>query len=439
MGQMRKLTRSSLVVASLLPVVASLLVLVVGRPNGPLIVVESGTVGTTPALCSSNPMCHVGPLTGGSVEIVGTPESYLAGQAYDLELEIQGLEFLTRVYGFQLVAFFPSDGSPAGKLVPLTAGTQIVKVAEQLPVLTHTDPLVSGRVSFRWIAPTTLDHGDVLIRVASNSADGNFSPTNDLINTDEVLIPAAGATPGTTFYFPQIGVGRADSIRFSTDLIFLNTGSPAGLDVRFFNSMGNPLQLSVRVGTGPLEQLTRIERDLGAGQTFRAHLSSDNQLEVGYAVVLTEEQVGGTALFTQTELLTERIQYQAGVPATRTLTAFSCPVQFDPAESNTGVALVRPPSEFVAAESVEVPLVLRLYDESFELLAIETILMLPGQHIPRFVSDFFSDFFELRSEPFRGSLTVESPVPVAPLTLLQTTVPTLAPFPVIPGRAADSQ
>ncbi len=380
-------------------------------------------------------MCHVGALTGGSVEIQGAPESYSAGETYDLELEILGLQFLTRVYGFQLVAFFQSDGSPAGSLIPVTPGTQIVNVAEQLPVLPHSDPLQSGRVTFRWIAPATLVGGQVIIRVASNAADGNFSPTNDLINTDEVLIPAAGET---TFYFPQIGVGAVDSIRFSTDLFFLNTGGEAPLLVRFFNSMGNPLQLSVKVGDDPFEQVTQIERTLGAGHTLVAQITGDDELEVGYAVVLTSAQVGGTALFTQTELPSERIQYQAGVPATGTLDGFSCPVQFEPALSNTGVALVRPPSEFVAADSGAAPLVLRLYDESFALIAVETLSMFPGQHTPRFVSDFFPDFFRLRLEPFRGSLTVESPVPVAPLTLLQTTVPTLTPFPVIPGRA-DSQ
>ena len=184
--------------------------------------------------------------------------------------------------------------------------------------------------------------------------------------------------------------------------------------------------------------MTQIERTLGAGHTLVAQITGDDELEVGYAVVLTSAQVGGTALFTQTELPSERIQYQAGVPATGTLDGFSCPVQFEPALSNTGVALVRPPSEFVAADSGAAPLVLRLYDESFALIAVETLSMFPGQHPPRFVSDFFPDFFRLRLEPFRGSLTVESPVPVAPLTLLQTTVPTLTPFPVIPGRA-DSQ
>ena len=162
---MKRIVRSWGAIPTLLPVMGSLVVLLLGRPNGPLIVVESGTILNSPSLCSSNPMCHVGILTGGRVEIQGAPDTYTPGISYPMTLEIEGIEFLTRVYGFQLIAFYQESGLSAGELVPQTQGTEIVQVPGEVSVLTHSDPLETGHVAFLWTAPETAA-GPVVLRGA---------------------------------------------------------------------------------------------------------------------------------------------------------------------------------------------------------------------------------------------------------------------------------
>ena len=90
--------------------------------------------------------------------------------------------------------------------------------------------------------------------------------------------------------------------------------------------------------------------------------------------------------------------------------------------------------------------VLRLYDESFNLIAVESLDLPSGAHQARFVFELFPEVLGPGGN-FRGSLTVQSDVPLAAVTLRQNDdpalgfpdeVPTLSAFPVIPGRAGES-
>ena len=103
---------------------------------------------------------------------------------------------------------------------------------------------------------------------------------------------------------------------------------------------------------------------------------------------------------------------------------------------DTGLALLDPPG------SGRATITLRLYDQSFNLIDDETFSLAGENHLPRFIKEFFSEV-EQASEML-GSLTVSSYVPLVSVTLRQNDdpaitfpdeVPTLATFPVIPGRS----
>ena len=103
---------------------------------------------------------------------------------------------------------------------------------------------------------------------------------------------------------------------------------------------------------------------------------------------------------------------------------------------DTGLALLNPPGSGTAT------ITLRLYDQSFNLIDDETLSLAGGNHLPQFIKEFFREV-EQASE-MQGSLTVSSDVPLVAVTLRQnddpgiafpSEVPTLATFPVIPGRS----
>ena len=130
------------------------------------------------------------------------------------------------IYGFQLAAVF-SDYTQAGALTAVTEET-IVDDVQGVQILTQTSPLVANAVDFQWTAPMEPKEGSVFLKVASNSANGNFSPTGDAINTLEVSIPL-GADTLTTFV-PVVlsAVGKNNSF-FTSELTLTNRGSEAAM------------------------------------------------------------------------------------------------------------------------------------------------------------------------------------------------------------------
>ncbi len=411
---------------------------IVGRPDGTAIPGEAGTVVQTPVLCSSLPDCHVdNPVNDiGNVEILNAPAEYEPGRTYDLGLEITGFRF-TRRYGFQLAAFFAGTESQAGTLEPTTPATARFDF-EGLQLLTHLEPLESGDVSFRWTAPDPAA-GPVTLRVASNSANNDNSERGDHIATAEVTIPPAQGFPELeVFYFPQIGVGTFSAggvpQQFTTELIFVDAGERSPLIVEVLDGSGSPLEVDVQVGAMQLPGQTRFETELAAGQAVKLTLTSAAPVQAGYARVTAAASVGGTAVFTQSET-GGRILYEAGVPASRPLERFSLAAQTEPGLSDTGLALVRPGSGGAPA-GAGAQVTLRLYDAGFQLLEETAVELAPGQHLPRFLTQFFPGLAGA-AESFQGSVTVSSDRPLAAVTLRQTVVPTLTAFPVIEGSAGS--
>jgi hypothetical protein len=242
------------------------------------------------------------------------------------------------------------------------------------------------------------------------------------------------------FYFPQIGDGTVGGIQFQTSLILVNTGPASDVVVEFFDSVGNPIDLSL----GGQPAAHGFEYRLDPGIAISTETSGTGELRVGYARVTADSGVGGTAVFTRKDAATGVVLYEAGVAASPTLTAFTVFVD-STGLRDTGLALVSPPlGHALPAQEGPPNVVMRLYDTSFQEIATTNVPLSEGAHLPRFIHEFFDAVPEARE--MQGTLTVQSDRPIAALTLRQTedparpfpqSVPTLTTFPVIPGAAEE--
>lgn len=242
------------------------------------------------------------------------------------------------------------------------------------------------------------------------------------------------------FYFPQIGDGTVGNITFQTSVIFVNTGSNAQISLEFFNSAGQPIQLTLLTSDSALGPSSSFNIPLSSGHAFSAQTPGTGQLQVGYARVTAPATVGGTAVFTRSDASTGTILYEAGVPASQTLNSFS--LFLDSLESkDTGLAIVNPPD----GGGQEANLTLTLYDKMFNQVATTDVVLAAGEHRPQFINEIFSDVQEEARE-MEGVVTLESSGrAVAAVTLRQNDsplefpdeVPTLTTFPVVPGAAGS--
>ena len=125
------------------------------------------------------------------------------------------------------------------------------------------------------------------------------------------------------FYLPHIGDGMAQIspellAQFQTTVVFVSTGEGGDVTVEFFTSSGDPLSLTLMTAEGDtLGPDSTLNITLGPGEAFSAETVGVDPLQVGYArVTSTDMSVGGTAVFTQSDVNTQEIIYEAGVPAT---------------------------------------------------------------------------------------------------------------------------
>ena len=232
------------------------------------------------------------------------------------------------------------------------------------------------------------------------------------------------------FYLPQIGDGVAGDDRFQTTMVFVSTGEGGDVTVEFFTSDGDPLALTLRTTEGDLGPDSMIPIPLGAGEAFSGQTLGVNDLVVGYArVTSTDTSVGGTAVFTQSSVGTGEIVYEAGVPATENLLEDFSFFLDSLGEKDTGLAMVNPPG------GQDANLSMGLFDKLFTPIATTAMALVGGQHLPRFVREFFADFASEASE-MEGVVVVESDQPLAAVTLRQNDGGRLlTAFPVVPGIA----
>jgi hypothetical protein len=168
-------------------------------------------------------------------------------------------------------------------------------------------------------------------------------------------------------------------------------------------------------------------------------------MQVGYARVFADSDVGGVVVFRRTDLTTGIPFYEAGVPASMELTKF-CLFVDSLGVRDTGFALVYPPQDggSSANEANDANVTLRLYDKQYNLIAeIALDPMAPGSHTARFVHEMFDDpGVKAQAQEMQGILVVESDQAMVAVTVRQNDdphrefpqeVPILTTFPVIPG------
>lgn len=140
--------------------------------------------------------CHGGGPIGGTLEILGLPQSYAINQEVTVTVKLTQASRLR--YGFQLTAI-DSTGKQAGTLIPTDNRTQTRTApvnGQTRQYINHTSTGTSpfqtgvGQWSFTWKAPTT-DVGTITFYVAGNAANGQGNQQGDSIYTTSKTI-----TPG---------------------------------------------------------------------------------------------------------------------------------------------------------------------------------------------------------------------------------------------------
>ena len=304
-------------------------------------------------------------------------------------------------------------------------------------------------------------NGDYRVLAGSPAVDaGNNDPPGGLTEFgidggDRVIGPAVdiGAyelnQAQEIYVFAQAADGVVGNIGFNMDFNVANLGANAtGFTLDFLDDNGQNMQLPVQglAGreTAPAgSQLTgSVSMRLDPGYSITLETTGVEELKSGYAVLRTGPGIGANAVFTRRDVATGTILLEAGVPATMTLqqaTVFANSL----GHLETGLAVVDG-NVGGAGPAGPVPdeIPVRLYDEAFNLVDETVLEMSGGEHLARFVSQFFPD--SEQAGEMRGVLTVESDVPLALVTLRQNDapgveypneVPTLAAFPVMEGRA----
>lgn len=133
--------------------------------------------------------CHFGsPLnSGGKLEIIGLPETYVPGTNYPLTIRLTSNQSATSPrWGFELTCARLSDGIGSGTLFP--EGLNVNLVASRTYVSQNVSHLYNGEhgsVEWQvsWTAPDSSE-GPVGFYAAGNASNGNFQAgAGDLIYT----------------------------------------------------------------------------------------------------------------------------------------------------------------------------------------------------------------------------------------------------------------
>jgi len=217
--------------------------------------------------------------------------------------------------------------------------------------------------------------------------------------------------------FPQVANGAFPGGSFLSNLLVVNrTAATVSARIRFYKSDGSAF--SLRLGDGR----TGSEFPFTVAEGGSALLQTDGsgELSVGYARLTASAPVGGTILFTQLDAGGKTL-VEAGVGASPAGTRFVIPVLYRKGSANTGVA-------FANATGQATDLTLTLRDKAGLSVETATLHLGPGQHIPKFASELFSQL--ATRDDFAGVLEAESANPVSAVALkLQGAIMTT--FPVI--------
>ncbi len=291
-------------------------------------------------------------------------------------------------------------GVSQGTLV-LEPGHHLPRFVDQLFPGLSAD--FSGTLSFE-AAPGSPPVAAVTLRQALNGQREPLLATLPVVALEEPAEPT-GQSPGTLI-FPHLGAGSGAGLQLSTQVILINRVSQAVQGrVRLRDSLGQPLLVETEQG----EQGSELAYELAPHGSWKRTLSSRGGLVQGFATVTAEEGSlpAGTAIFQfrdpQGKLVSEA-GVGAAVPTSRAR------IFVDTVETQTGLALAN-------SGQAQAAIVFRLLDRRGNLLRDAARQLGAGRHTSLFVDELFPGL----PPGFTGILEIESPVPLALVTLKLST------------------
>ena len=302
----------------------------------------------------------------GSVSFNNLPERFVPGETYDLGITITG----GKSYGFQMAAVF-SDGTQAGALTAVTE-TTIVDEVEGVQILMHAHHLLDGIVDFQWTAPMDPKERRVTLKVASNSANNNGSPTGDAINTLDVSIPA-GMTE--RLHFAQFGNGEGLISQITLLTVVFGEEVNAKLELRDHNGAPLNVVLNGEMISGETEVFSIAA---GGGAVFAS--DGNGPLVVGSLHVHADGPLSGVVLFDGVALGV------AGVGSSEPLAGFRAP-----AENRSGDKFISTGVAVINLDAEEKTLQVRLIDLDGTEVGTGTVTADPlagNGHVARFIDQF---------------------------------------------------
>lgn len=166
------------------------------------------------------------PNSGGKVEIMGLPASYILGQSYTVTVTVS--HPTARAWGFELTALDPNGTSSTAGALTVTNPTTVLKrdssdSGQQRIYLSHNGEagIAVGKTgsnswSFSWTAPAT-SAGDITFYAVGNAANNQVSPEDDYIYATSVKVasPSGGNRAPAFAAMPDRVVGVGDRISFT--------------------------------------------------------------------------------------------------------------------------------------------------------------------------------------------------------------------------------
>jgi len=219
-----------------------------------------------------------------------------------------------------------------------------------------------------------------------------------------------------TLWVPQIADGILGTSLLQTSFVFVNTGPDTEAEIRFFDSSGRPMSLTL----GSLGTQSGFTIPLPRGAVRAYQTPGNKALKSGYVSIAAGRGVGGTAIYTYSEKGVAR--YEAGVPFSRGITDFRVFMD-NRTPVNTGLAMVN-----VGSDPSRVQL--DFHDVEGGVRSSTEFELAAGEHRAQYLTEILPDVVPLGIR--RGLVRVSSTQPVAVVTLHQNGK-MLSVFPVCEG------
>lgn len=204
-----------------------------------------------------------------------------------------------------------------------------------------------------------------------------------------ILISVGTGFAQQTFYFPQIADGKdpaPQNTHWHTTIFLSNQGtSLVSGTVTFFQSNGSAMNIPFVDDRGIAAAVgNQITFQIAAGQSRKYTSVASGNLQVGYAVVNSNGQISGNAMFAHwISPPNESLIAEAGVPSAALLArqAVFADTQFG---YYTGVAVANPGTSALVIN-------FELVNNDGVAVATRTLTLGPGEHIARLHHELFNN------------------------------------------------